>query len=302
MKNKLPFKPEGPIPEPPLGEGFPITKALVRYQDLAYANASPAQKLDLYLPPGDGLFPLVLLVHGGAFMLGDKSHQMSKVGTDDLLRHGYAVANLNYRLSGEAKAPAQIQDIKAAVRWLRAHAGEYALNTARFGAWGASAGGNLVALLGTSAGVAALEGIALGNPQYSSAVQAVVDWFGPTDFLKMDEQFAGKPHLQTHNAPDSPESLLIGAPIQTVPDLVRAVNPITYISPNAAPFLIQHGVEDDLVPMQQSQILSDALLPVLGAEKVSLALFAGTGHGGGTKFWEPANMERIVGFLDRFLK
>ena len=260
------------MPRP--GVDFPVTIATPQYPDLAYATASPAQKLDLYLPDGPGPFPVVLIVHGGAFMFGDKSHDISMAGTDQLLGRGYAVANVNYRLSGEAKAPAQIQDVKTAVRWLRAHAGEYRLNPHKIGAWGSSAGANLAALLGTSGGVAALEGADLGHAEQSSRVQAVVDWFGPIDFLQMDAQFHGTPCPADHDAPDSPESQLIGAPIQTRPDLVKAVNPITYVSPEASPFLIQHGTEDCLVPPQQSQLLFDALLPAIGADKVQLTLLA----------------------------
>jgi acetyl esterase/lipase len=287
-----------PIP----GVDFPITTATPQYADLAYATASPTQKLDLYLPDGAGPFPLVLIVHGGAFMFGDKSHQLSKPGTDHLLARGYAVANVNYRLSGEAKAPAQIQDVKTAVRWLRAHASEYSLSPDAFGAWGSSAGGNLAALLGTSCGVAALEGAELGHADQSSRVQAVVDWFGPIDFLQMDRQFLGTPCPANHDEADSPESQVIGAPIQTRPDLVRMVNPITYVSSEASPFLIQHGTKDCLVPPQQSQLLYDALLPAIGADKVQLTLLQGAGHGGGPQFWADANVQRVFDFLDRFLK
>jgi acetyl esterase/lipase len=134
------------------GVDFPVTTAIPQYEDLAYAKVSPAQKLDLYYPTGNAPFPLVLVVHGGAFMFGDKADPPGKAGTDALLEHGYAIANVNYRLSGEAKAPAQIQDVKTAVRWLRAHAKGYTLNPDKFGAWGASAGANLVALLGTASG------------------------------------------------------------------------------------------------------------------------------------------------------
>jgi len=235
-------------------------------------------------------------------MLGDKADQLSKPGTDYLLEQGYAVANVNYRLSGEAKAPAQIQDIKTAVRWLRAHATEYQLNPDKFGAWGSSAGGNLVALLGTSAGVPALEGAELGNPDQSSRVQAVVDWFGPTDFLLMDQQFAGIPESQTHDAPDSPESLLVGAPIQSRPDLVRVMNPITYISSSSASFLIQHGTADSVVPFQQSQILYDALKAVIGEQRVTLTPLESAGHGGGPQFWTSSNVKVILGFLDKHLR
>jgi len=296
-----PGRPGGSPPMPIPGVDFPITRAQPHYCDLAYASISPAQKLDLYLPKGSGPFPVVLIVHGGAFLFGDKADEPSKPGTDALLEHGYAVANLNYRLSGEAKAPAQIQDIKTAVRWLRAHAKEYNLNPDKFGAWGASAGGNLVALLGTSCGVAALEGAELGSREQSSCIQAVVDWFGPIDFLKMDQQFSGKPVLQTHDAPDSPESLLIDAPIQTRPDLVKLVNPLTYISSSASPFLIQHGTEDNVVPVQQSELLYEALKVAIGADRVTLTLLNGASHGGGPQFWDPANVELILHFLDKFL-
>ena len=140
------------------------------------------QKLDLYLPQGDGPFPLIVNVHGGGFMMGDKSDPPSQPAIAQFLANGYAVASIGYRLSAEAKAPAQIQDVKAAVRWLRANAAKYNLNPDKFAGFGGSAGGSLVALLGTSCGVAELEGADLGNSDQSSCVQAVVDWFGPTDF------------------------------------------------------------------------------------------------------------------------
>ena len=293
----------GPPPIMPVaGVDFPVTNAKPQYQDRAYANLSPAQKLDLYLPHGFGPYPVVLMVHGGGFMFGDKADDISRAGTDSLLDNGFAVAVINYRLSGEAKAPAQIWDLKTAVRWLRAHASEYDLNPDRFGAWGASAGGNLVALLGTSCDIAALEGAELGYPGESSRIQAAIDWFGPVDFLQMDRQFAEFPDSQTHDAPDSPESVLIGAPIQMRPDLVKVVNPLTYITPSASPFLIQHGTADHLVPPQQSQKLYDALLKAVGVEKVSLTLLKDAPHGGGPQFWDSSNLKLIIGFLDTFLK
>lgn len=114
-------------------------------KDLAYASGSSAQKLDLYIPTnGSGPFPVVIMVHGGGFMFGDKADGAGLTGVDQLLAAGYAVASINYRLSGEAQYPAQIFDAKAAVRFLRANAGKYNLNPDKFGAWGASAGGNLV--------------------------------------------------------------------------------------------------------------------------------------------------------------
>ena len=142
-------------------------------------------------------------------MAGSKDNRSPAL---QFLRNGYAVAQVGYRLSQEAKFPAQIHDCKAAVRWLRANARKYDLDPNRFIAWGASAGGHLVALLGTSGGVEALEG-SVNDLKESSRVQTVVDWFGPTDFLHI-----GEPESDIrHNAPDSPESKLIGGPAAIKP-------------------------------------------------------------------------------------
>jgi acetyl esterase/lipase len=294
--------PGGPPLLPVPGLDFPLTQAQPRYRDLAYATVSEAQKLDLYLPEGKCPFPLVLIFHGGAFLFGDKADPLSQPGTDHLLAAGYAVANVNYRLSEEAKAPAQIQDVKTAVRWLRAHAADYQLDPDHIGAWGSSAGANLAALLGTSAGVPALEGAELGCADQSSRVQAVVDWFGPTDFLRMDSQLVELGFPPSHDAPDSPESLLIGAPIQSRPDLARVMNPIAYVDTQAAPFLLVHGTRDSTVPYLQSKILAEALAAAAGAERVIFIPLEGAVHGGGPQFWMESNVARVLSFLDKNLK
>jgi len=272
------------------------------FTDLAYAEASSAQKLDLYLPTsGSAPFPVVVMVHGGGFMMGDKSDGAGLSGVDQLLEAGYAVASINYRLSGEAIYPAQINDAKAAVRFLRANAGEYQLNPDKIGAWGASAGGNLVSLLGTTCGVAELEGAELGNADQSSCVQAVVDWFGPIDFLKMDEQFAGTSCPVNHNDASSPESKLVGAPIQDVPDLVKTTNPMNYITPDDAPFFIENGTADCNIPPVQNKDLADALSAVIGADKVTYVPLEGAGHGG-AQFGTDENLQLVIAFLDKYLK
>jgi acetyl esterase/lipase len=286
------------------GSGGSSTFASVAptHKDLAYATVSSAQKLDLYIPAtGSGPFPVVIMVHGGGFMMGDKADGAGLAGVDQLLAAGYAVASINYRLSGEATYPAQIHDAKAAVRFLRANAQTYNLNAQKFGAWGASAGGNIVALLGTTCGVAELEGADLGNADQSSCIQAVVDWFGPIDFLKMDEQFAGTSCPQTHNAADSPESKLVGATIQTVPDLVRTTNPMNYIDATDAPFLIQHGSADCNIPPVQGKNLADALGAVIGADNATYTLIDGAGHGG-AQFQTTENLNVVIGFLDQHLR
>ena len=272
------------------------------YKDLAYANLSSAQKLDLYIPTtGSGPFPVVIMVHGGGFMFGDKADGAGLTGVDQLLAAGYAVASINYRLSGEATYPAQIFDAKAAVRFLRANATKYNLNPDKFGAWGASAGGNLVALLGTTCGVAELEGAELGHADQSSCVQAVVDWFGPIDFLKMDEQFAGTSCPANHNEASSPESKLVGAAIQTVPDLVATTNPMNYITADDAPFFIENGTADCNIPPAQNKTLADALSAVIGADKVTYVSLEGAGHGG-SQFETAENLQLVINFLNKYLK
>jgi acetyl esterase/lipase len=294
-----PAPPQGNV-MPAGGPGGASTFASVdpSFTDLAYADQSEAQKLDLYLPTtGDGPFPVVVMVHGGGFMFGDKADGAGLTGVDQLLEAGYAVSSINYRLSGEATWPAQINDAKAAVRYLRANAAQYNLDPEHFGAWGASAGGNLVAMLGTTCDVAELEGAELGNADQSSCVQAVVDWFGPIDFLAMDAQFAGTECPATHDAADSPESMLVGAPIQTVPEIVATTNPMNYIDATDAPFLIQHGSADCNIPPVQGQNLADAL----GAERATYTLIDGAGHGG-SQFETPENLQLVLDFLNQHLK
>jgi acetyl esterase/lipase len=276
-----------------------------KWLDLPYATQSPAQKLDLYLPDGGkGPFPLLVTFHGGAWMFGDKGHAMSLPFLEGLKR-GYAVACVNYRLSGEAKFPSQIYDCKAAVRYLRANAVKYHLDGKRVGAWGASAGGYLAALLGTSAKVKQLEdqSIKNSNSRTTPQVQAVVVWYGPIEnFLTMDDELSesgmGRP---IHSRPDSAESRLLGRTITDVPAFVNFASPMTYIDANAPPFLIQHGLQDEIVPVQQSIRFATELENIAGSEKVTLDIFNGAKHAD-RAFETPLNIQRVLDFLDTHLK
>ena len=298
---KLPPLPEGQKGMLPPRDVASNIVAKPQFSDVAYATVSPTQKCDIYLPEGDGPFPLVMRVHGGGFIMGDKASSDATIGVDALLSIGFAVVSVNYRLSDEAKAPAQIQDVKAAVRFLRTNAQKYNLNPEKFAAWGSSAGGSLVALLGTSCAIETLEGAELGNADQSSCIQAVVDWFGPIDFLKMDEQFAGTSCPANHNDANSPESKLVGVSIQDDPDLSKVVNAMTYITKNAPPFFIQHGTADCNVPAQQSQMLYEALKSAIGEEKVTYTLLDGAEHGG-SQFSNEANIGKVIEFLSKYLK
>lgn len=226
--------------------------------DLAYAATdNPRQKLDLFLPrkpATDKPLPLVVFIHGGGWRNGDKGSGLRRVAA--FVESGEFVgASIGYRLSGEAIWPAQIQDCKAAIRWLRAHAKEFGFDPDRIAVMGSSAGGHLVAMLGTSGDVKKLEGSLGQHNAVSSRVNCVIDEFGPTNFLTMND-FPGK---MDHLAEDSPESKLLGQQITKVPELVREASPITYVTKDDPPILILHGTKDPLVPYQQSVVFAEAL-------------------------------------------
>jgi acetyl esterase/lipase len=273
--------------------------------DISYANISPAQKLDIYWPEdGDGPFPVIVSIHGGAFMGGDK-RDVQITSMLKALKRGYCVVGVNYRMSGEAKFPALVHDIKAAIRWIRANAELYLFDPNKIAAWGGSAGGYQSLMAGVSAGISELDDLSLGNADQPSHVQAVVDWFGPTDFLKMDAQLAesgmAPPEEFSHSGSNSPESLLLGNKITLIPELVRSANPETYIHPKVPPFFIQHGNKDNIVPHQQSVNFAAKVRETAGDERVALELIEGAGHGD-RKFELVKNVKKVLNFLDQHLK
>jgi acetyl esterase/lipase len=206
-----------------------------------------------------------------------------------LTGRGYAVASINYRYSQQAVFPAQIEDCKAAIRWLRANAAKYHIDPDRVGVWGASAGGHLVALLGTAGAAKDLEGKG-GNADQSSRVQCVVDWFGPTDLVKIDRQ---------PEKADTAVAKLIGGPLKDNREKAKKASPMTYVDKNSAPFLIMHGDKDNVVPLDQSEILADALKKA-GVE-VKLQVIKNNGHGG-PGFSTPESRKMIEEFFDKHLK
>jgi acetyl esterase/lipase len=259
-------------------------------RDLAYAGTdNPRQRLDLYLPAArdaEKLLPLVVFIHGGGWRGGDK-RGMGEAAHPLLEDGGYAVASVGYRLTDEAAWPAQIHDCKAAIRWLRANAATYGLDPERIGVIGPSAGGHLVAMLGTSGGVAALEGDLGAHDDTDSRVACVVDLFGPSDLLAMGGQ---------HDQPGSPEARLIGGPVQEHKEAARNASPVTYVSRDDPPFLLVHGTVDPVVPFSQSQRLHDALRDA-GATS-TLVPVTGGGHG---RFGTPEVAGRVRAFFAKHL-
>jgi acetyl esterase/lipase len=274
----------------------------------AYVDSSGATQnllLELMVPAGaPSPVPLVIWVHGGGWSSGSRLPVPSNVTA--LCDRGFAVASLDYRFTNVARWPAQIQDCKGAVRWLRAHAATYGIDPNRFGVWGPSAGGQLVSMLGTSGGVTTatvgnarvdLEGTVGGNAGVSSRVQAVVDWYGAIDFLQM--RFFPTPSAPNHDGSTSAESKLIGGPIQDNPELSATASPLTYVTPDDPPFLVMHGTQDTLYPFHQSRLLVDAL--AAQGVPVTFTPVPNGGHGGTA--WNATWVSQAVwDFFDSTLK
>ena len=276
-----------------------------KYLDVAYATTSSSQVLDIYLPnEGEGPFPVIIAVHGGAFKSGDKTGELSYLNA--ALEAGYAVVSVNYRLSSEAIFPAAINDVKAAIRYIRANATQYSINPEKIALWGGSAGGNLVSLAGTTGGTNDLYDTSLGNADVSDDVTAVVDWFGPIYFSRMDDQFAAlgsSPAMGATNSANSPESAYLGKTIGTdeAEPLVKQASPETYITSDDPAFFIQHGTADGNIPITQSEEFSTALAKVLGDDNVTFEKIEGAGHGT-SEFTTDENIAKVLAWLDTLMK
>lgn len=272
------------------------------YADLTFATWQDAGgtqelKMELLVPQSASPVPVVVWIHGGGWFSG--SRLPIPAGVSALCSRGYAVASVDYRLSDTALWPAQIQDVKGAVRWLRARASTYNLDPDRFAAWGTSAGAHLASMLGTAGDQGTfslgnetvdLQGTTGGNLAYSSRVQAVVSWYGYGDFLQMGFY----PSTQDHDSNGSAESRLVGDWIQRVPERVATASPLTFASADDPPFLVMHGTLDDLVPFNQSELLVDALR--LHGVRVSWVPVPNGGHGN-SAFNTAASYQTVYDYL-----
>jgi acetyl esterase/lipase len=222
-------------------------------------------QLDIYLPEAEkNIYPVIICIYGSAWLSNySKGVDLRTLGKP-LLDAGFAVVFPNHRSSSDAKFPAQINDLKAVVRFVRSKSKTYRFDTTFIGITGSSSGGHLAALTGTSGSVklfevgsesADIEGDVGQYTQFSSSVDAVVDWFGPTDFLVMDSCGSS----MAHNPASSPKSSLVGGAIQENKDKCALANPITYVDSNDPPFLILHGDKDPLVPHCNSELLFTTL-------------------------------------------
>ncbi|MEU7799969.1 alpha/beta hydrolase [Micromonospora arborensis] len=225
--------------------------------------------LDLVVPAeASAPVPVLVWIHGGAWLFGSPKQPADWLMEVDpstaAIRAGFAVASAQYRLSGEAHFPAQLDDVKAAVRWLRREGDRVGVDRERIGVWGESAGGHLASMVALT-----------GDDQDDSGVGAAVCWYAPANLLTMQSQAHPLATID-HDAADSPESLLIGAPLTENPGRGRAASPITYVTAAAPPMLLIHGDQDLVVPVGQSEELA-AALTAAGAE-VELSVVPGADH------------------------
>ena len=255
-------------------------------------DGTERQTLDLYLPKTKpGPFPLIIWIHGGSWMYGDKGENCLPARD---MSDEFAVASVNYRYTTDATFPAQINDCKAAVRFLRANAAKYRIDPNRFGVWGSSAGGYLAAMVGTTGDSTypTIEGRKKGEPEVSSKVQAVCDWCGPTNFFSAQSQ-SGPEIKFKYSGPGSAVYNMMFTNMH--PQVLLAASPVNYVSSDDPPFLIMHGDKDDAVPLAQSQELYD-LLQKAGVRS-KLEVLKNRGH----NFDFPEFIERVRVFFTRNL-
>jgi acetyl esterase/lipase len=257
-------------------------------RDIEYAKAGDISlKLDLYRPAAvsDSPRPCVVWIHGGGWRNGSKSGDPARLSA--LVATGeYIAASIDYRLLDVAIWPAQIHDCKAAVRYLRANNKSLGIDPDKIGVWGASAGGHLASLLGTSGDVKELEGN-IGMSGSSSRVACVVDFCGPSDFLL--------PGIGSPRAADEINSTLFGGPLNEKEAVARQASPVTHVTADDPPFLIMHGTQDNTVNIRQAERLYEAQRQT-GASTIFVKV-----EGGGHGFGGPEVSTRVKSFLDKHL-
>lgn len=277
------------------GPSFKLPDGVTQVRDLTYAQYGTREmKLDLYWPSsGSGPFPGIVFIHGGAWVLGTKAGFNNQAAY--MAGKGYVCVSIDYRLAGEAIWPAALYDSKAAVRWMRAHAAEYKIDPNKIAAVGGSSGGQLVALLGTTADVKTMEGDG-GNPQFSSRVQAVVAFNPLTDFVSM----LARTQMPVRTGPPYAVPVItkfLGGTADQVPEIYMEASPVAHVSATSAPFLFLHGDSDTTMPIEQSTEMQHTLEAV--GVRAELYIAKGGNHGffNYEPYYQPS-LERMEQFLD----
>jgi len=257
-------------------------------EDLVYTRAGDVElKLDLAHPAeGAGPFPAVLVIHGGGWRGGNKSQMRGAL--TEFARRGYVAVSPEYRFSPRDPFPAQVHDVKAAVRWLKGHAKDYKVDPDHVGAVGFSAGGHLSLMLGLTGPGDGLEGGPSGDAP-DTRIQAVVNYFGPTDLAADDFPEPTRPILKD----------LLGGTAREKPEVAAKASPLTYVTRDDPPILTFQGTKDGLVPHSQAVKLADAMTAAGVPGRVELLIGAGHGWGGDDL---KTTLAETFQFFDRYLK
>lgn len=287
--------------------GGPTAEAAVQadYDSVAYASNSVSQICDIYLPEGEGPFPVIVLVHGGGFMFGDAKMPIIQPVIETGTANDYAVVSVDYRKSAEAVFPAALADVKAAVRFVRANADTYGFDAEHIAVWGESAGAYLGLMTALTPEVEELDGDVSDNAKESSAVTALVDFYGPVEFFKMQEEAEALGNTANTDSDSSFESKFIGQAVAADEETTYKTYWETYKEELPEDFTlkawVQAGDSDQRVPYTQSENFADRLRAVIGEENVSFGILEGADHED-AQFYTEENLAEVIAFLDAVMK
>lgn len=296
MKPRLGFTPRV-LPQIDF-ERLPDAASVIR--DVPYGKHE-RQKIDIYIPAvGEAPFPLVIYVHSGAFVAGSKS-DVGITSPLQALREGIAVAAVEYRSAYDVTWPAQIFDLKTAIRFLKSNAGKYGLNPERFALWGVSSGGYIASMAAVTASDRGFD--CADSDNFSCCVNAVVDWGGACGRLdwidrEISENGIGRPN---HSQENSPESIMMGRALSDIPELCHLASPATHVTPDVPHFLIHHGAQDGTVPIQQSQMLAEAIKMTAGADRVTFTAYDVPSKHDGRWYETETMLQETLAFLRKYI-
>ena len=281
---------------------FDSSKVKNKFMNIQYGSL-PEQMLDLYLPEEktDKPIPLIIYVHGGGWSMGTRNFGALEF-VCKLLDFGYAVMTMDYRLAPKAVFPEFLFDVKTSVRWARANAVEYGLDPDKFGMVGDSAGGHLALMMAFTAGHPEYEGEQYGWEGYSSAVQAVVDFYGPSDLAADTKTMLVESGLIKADEEISRASAIpLDKTFTADKNMLKLISPISYVHRNIPPMMLQQGARDMVVPVQQSTLLAEKITRVCGFDRVRLIVHENLGHSD-KGFCSAEIFSDMLGFYEDYLK
>lgn len=280
--------------------------------DVPYANQDPRQVMDIYLPDeGEGPFPLIIFCNGGGWVQQNKRNN-TMPGPFQAVSQGYALASISYRLAPGVTFPAFVYDVKAAIRFLRAHAAEYQLKTDKIAAWGNSAGGHILNTVAATGTRHMLEDLTMGNPEQSSSIQCLVSMYAPTDMYQLDlgnrisEEEAKNltntdvGQKDTREGMNFPHNMCMGFKLSRNPAGAAYGSPVNYVTEDFPPAYFMHGISDPVVPYTQSTCMWNMVNQTCGAGHAKLRLFEGADHGHPSMKTNEVTDE-LISFIDQYL-